>query len=148
MSIPIKFKRLKTYAEIPTYAHSNDACCDAILPMDYAPLEPGEIRIVPLGFSVEIPLGWEIQVRSRSGLASRGIIVANSPGTIDAGFRGEVGVILINMSGGIQPLLAGDRVCQLKVARADQISWEIIDELSFTERGEGGYGSTGGVSVE
>ena len=143
MSIIVKFKRIHTYARIPTYAHSGDACADVFLPMDYAPLEPGEIRIVPLGFACHVPVGWEIQVRSRSGLASRGIIVANGIGTIDSGYTGEVGVILMNMSGAIQPLLQGDRVCQLKISRADQIQFEVIDELDFTERGEGGYGSSG-----
>lgn len=82
--IQIGFRRLHTYAIEPKYAHSSDAGMDCFLPCDYAPLSPGEIRIIPLGFSVEIPTGYELQVRSRSGLASRGIIVGNSPGTIDA----------------------------------------------------------------
>jgi dUTP pyrophosphatase len=146
LSITIKFKRLHTYAELPKYATGGSACCDAILPTTYPALEPGEIRVVPLGFAVQLPDGWELQVRPRSGLASRGIVVANSPGCIDADYRGEVGVILMNMSGAIQPLLAGDRICQLKVAEAHKIQWEIVDEIDCTERGDGSYGSTGGVT--
>lgn len=82
--IEIKYKRLKTYAQLPKSATKDSACSDCYLPQTYDPLMPGEIRIIPLGFSVEIPVGYEIQIRARSGLASKGIIVANSIGTVDS----------------------------------------------------------------
>lgn len=140
----VKFRRTRTYAQLPKKATSGAACYDAYLPDNNPPLNPGEIRIVNLGFQVEVPCGYELQVRARSGLASRGIIVANGVGCVDSDYRGDVGVILCNMSGAIQPLNVGDKICQLKLAQAPDIEWEIVDELSDTDRGEGGYGSTDG----
>lgn len=142
----VKYKRLHTYAKLPTYATSGAACADVYLPTTYAPLEPSEVRIVPLGFSVEIPEGYELQVRSRSGLASRGILVANGIGTVDADYKNEIGVILLNLSGAIQPLNKGDRVCQLALNKIEQISWEVVDELDMSNDRGGGFGHTGGYS--
>jgi len=138
----INFKRLKTGAELPIKATKGAACYDAIIPEDFPPLEPNTIRIIPLGFSCEVPEGYELQVRSRSGLASKGILVANGVGCVDSDYRGELGVILYNASQFIIPLSKGDRICQLKLSAAPEIKWNIIDELSDTDRGEGGYGST------
>ena len=143
--VTINFKRLKTDAKLPAYAHDGDAGLDVYLPCTYAPLNPGEIRIVPLGFAVEIPNGYAIQVCSRSGLASRGIFVINAPGIVDSNFRNEVGVILINVSAAIQPLNLGDRVCQFVVAKVPKVEWNIVDELSTSDR-QGGFGSTKGYS--
>jgi dUTP pyrophosphatase len=140
--ITVKFKRLHTEAELPYKSTKGAACYDISLPIDYPPLNVGEIRIVPLGWSVEIPEGYEIQVRPRSGLASKGIMVVNSPGCIDSDYRGEIGVILMNISGMIQPLEKNMRICQLKLAYALDIDMQIVDEISDTERGEGGFGST------
>ena len=140
----VNFRRTKTYTQLPSKSTEGAACYDAYIPETYKPLEPGEIRIVNLGFQVEVPYGYELQVRSRSGLASRGIMVANGVGCIDSDYRGDVGVILINLSGAIQPLNVGDRICQLKLSQAPDIEWQIVDEVDLTERGEGGFGSTRG----
>ena len=140
----VKYKRLHTYAELPKYATSGSACMDVTIPTTYEPLSPGEIRIVPLGFAVEIEAGYELQIRARSGLASRGIVVANGVGCVDSDYKSEVGVILMNMSGAIQPLNKGDRVCQIKIAKAEQINFEIVDELDMSNDRGGGFGHTGG----
>ena len=115
------------------------ACLDA--PMTLA---PGEIGFVPTGFAVAIPEGYEIQVRPRSGLACKhGISVPNAPGTIDADYRGEVKVALINFSKVDFVIEPGMRVAQLVLAEVPQAVFEEVDELADTERGEGGFGSTG-----
>lgn len=142
----VKWKRLKTGAQLPKKSTSGAACFDAYLPETYEPIVPGQIRIVPLGFSVQIPEGFELQVRSRSGLASKGLIVANGVGCVDSDYMGEVGVILMNLSPAIMPLNMGDRICQLKLSAAPDISFEVVDEIDCTERGEGGFGHSGGHS--
>lgn len=144
MSINVGFKRLHNYGEIPTYKHSGDAGMDAYLPTTYQPLSPGEVRVVPLGFAAEIPEGFELQVRGRSGLASRGILCHF--GTVDSSYRGEIGAILINISGAIQPLNKGDRICQLVLSQVPTCNWVVVDEIDCTERGEGGFGSSEGMS--
>jgi dUTP pyrophosphatase len=104
----------------------------------------GERAAVPTGLTVAIPEGYEIQVRPRSGLAkSHGIQLVNAPGTIDADFRGEIQVLLINM--GTEPFIVerGDRIAQLVLSEVPQITWEEVDELPSSERGAGGFGSTG-----
>ena len=107
-------------------------------------LKPMERALVKTGLFMEIPVGYECQVRPRSGLAlKKGISVLNSPGTIDADYRGEVGVILINLSNETFVVEDGERVAQLVFARFDQAEWEVSEELSETERGAGGFGSTG-----
>lgn len=139
----VKFRPTKTHTKLPTKSTKGAACYDAYVPENYQPLMPGEVRIVNLGFQVEVPEGYELQVRCRSGLASRGIMVANGVGCIDSDYRGDVGVILFNASGAIQPLNMGDRICQLKLSQAPEIEWEMVDVVAETDRGEGGYGSTG-----
>ena len=100
--------------------------------------------LVKTGLFLEIPVGFECQVRPRSGLAlKKGISVLNSPGTIDADYRGEVGVILINMSNETFVVENGERIAQLVFAKVEQAQWEEVSELSSTERGAGGFGSTG-----
>jgi dUTP pyrophosphatase len=107
-------------------------------------LQPLERVLVKTGLFLELPAGYEAQVRPRSGLAlKKGITVLNSPGTIDADYRGEVGVILVNLSNEEVTLEDGERVAQLVFAKVEQASWEIVEELSETERGAGGFGSTG-----
>ncbi len=107
-------------------------------------LKPLERVLVKTGLFLEIPTGYEAQVRPRSGLAlKKGITVLNSPGTIDADYRGEVGVILVNLSNEIVTLEDGERVAQLVFAKVEQATWDVVDQLSDTERGEGGFGSTG-----
>jgi dUTP pyrophosphatase len=141
--VTVKFRRIHTDAKPPEYIHSGDAGMDIYLHISHPPLVPGEIRIIPVGFAVEIPKGYELQVRSRSGCASRGLIVINSPGTIDSSYVNEVGVILWNVSGAIQPLEKGARVAQLVLNKVPEVSWQIVDEIPDTGRGEG-FGSSGG----
>lgn len=107
-------------------------------------LAPLERAMVPTGLYVEIPEGYEIQVRPRSGLAAKyGISVANAPGTIDPDYRGEIKVILVNLSNDVFELKPGERIAQLVVAQFTRIEWECVEQLSDTERGAGGFGSTG-----
>lgn len=103
-----------------------------------------EKAVVPTGLFMEIPVGFEAQVRPRSGLAFKhGITVLNSPGTIDADYRGEIKVILVNMSKEAFVIEDGERIAQMVIAAHEQAEWEEVDELGSTERGEGGFGSTG-----
>jgi dUTP pyrophosphatase len=107
-------------------------------------LSPGERKLIKTGLFLEIPEGYEAQVRPRSGLALKnGITVLNSPGTIDADYRGEIGVILINHSCEIFEINSGDRIAQLVFAKVEQAVWYETESLNETERGEGGFGSTG-----
>jgi len=107
-------------------------------------LGPLERTLVPTGLYVEIPEGYEIQVRPRSGLAARhGISLVNAPGTIDPDYRGEIKVIVVNLSNEPFELKPGERIAQLVVAQFTRIEWETVDSLTSTDRGEGGFGSTG-----
>ncbi|MDG1422201.1 MAG: dUTP diphosphatase [Flavobacteriaceae bacterium] len=107
-------------------------------------LNPLERAIIKTGLFMSLPMGLEAQVRPRSGLAAKkGITVLNSPGTIDADYRGEVGVILINLSQDCFTVNNGDRIAQLVIARHEQIKWKEVTVLDETDRGEGGFGSTG-----
>ena len=107
-------------------------------------LKPLARALVPTGLFVELPAGYEMQVRPRSGLAAKfGLTVLNAPGTIDADYRGEVKVILANLSGEEFTINDGERIAQLVVARHEQVEWESVEELSDSERGAGGFGSTG-----
>ena len=107
-------------------------------------LEPLGRALVPTGLYLEIPAGYEVQVRPRSGLAAKkGVTVLNAPGTIDADYRGEVCVILVNLSSEPFVVERGERVAQLVLSRHETIEWEAAESLSQTERGEGGFGSTG-----
>ena len=107
-------------------------------------LKPLARALVPTGLFVELPAGYEMQVRPRSGLAAKfGLTVLNAPGTIDADYRGEVKVILANLSGEEFTINDGERIAQLVVARHEQVEWEQAEELSDTSRGAGGFGSTG-----
>jgi dUTP pyrophosphatase len=107
-------------------------------------LQPLERAIVKTGLFIELPIGYEAQVRPRSGLAAKnGITVLNSPGTIDADYRGEIGVILINLSNDTFVIENGERIAQLIIAKHERAQWTEVQELSETSRGEGGFGSTG-----
>lgn len=139
----VKFKRLREDAQIPKKSTEDAACFDVYLPETYKPLDYAEVRIVPLGFSVAVPSGFELQVRARSGLASKGLMVANGVGCVDADYRGEVGVILFNASDNPMPLNKGDRICQLKLSYVPPCEFMEVKDLDETVRGEGGFGSTG-----
>ncbi|MFD2551566.1 dUTP diphosphatase [Bizionia sediminis] len=107
-------------------------------------LKPLERSIVGTGLFMELPVGYEAQVRPRSGLAAKhGITVLNAPGTIDADYRGEIGVILVNLSNEPFTIQNGERIAQLVIAKHERAVWELVEALSETDRGEGGFGSTG-----
>ena len=107
-------------------------------------LKPLERKIIKTGISIQLPIGFEAQVRPRSGLAfKKGITVLNSPGTIDADYRGEVGVILVNLSSEDFVIEDGERIAQMVVAKHESIEWELVESLNESERGLGGFGSTG-----
>ena len=107
-------------------------------------LNPLERAIVKTGLFIELPIGYEAQVRPRSGLAAKkGITVLNSPGTVDADYRGEIGVILVNLSNEPFVIENGERIAQLVIAKHERAEWQEVTELSETVRGEGGFGSTG-----
>ena len=131
--------------ELPKYATSLSAGMDlrANIPSSII-LKPLERAIIPTGLSIALPEGYEAQVRSRSGLAAKhGITVLNSPGTIDADYRGDIGVILVNLSNQPFTILPQDRVAQLVVAQYSQVKWEPAYSLPESERGAAGFGSTG-----
>ncbi len=107
-------------------------------------LQPLERMLVPTGIFIELPIGYEAQIRPRSGLATKkGITVINSPGTVDADFRGELRISLVNLSNEPFELLPGERIAQMVVARHETVEWEDVEVLSDTDRGAGGWGSTG-----
>jgi len=107
-------------------------------------LSPGERKLIKTGLHIELPEGYEAQVRPRSGLAfKKGITVLNSPGTIDADYRGDVGVILINHSNEEFAVNSGDRIAQLVISKFEKVDWETSDEINSTSRGDSGFGSTG-----
>ena len=146
-SIPVMVKRLPHFAglELPAYATAGAAGMDVLSAEDVT-LAPGERWPVATGLAVAIPHGYEIQVRPRSGLALKhGIGVPNSPGTIDSDYRGELKVILINHGQAPFEVRRGDRIAQLVLAPVVRASWLKVDDLDQTQRGEGGFGSTGGV---
>ena len=133
--------------ELPSYASAGAAGMDlrAALPAD-APvtLPPGGRALVPTGLKIAVPPGYEAQVRPRSGLALKhGITCLNSPGTVDSDYRGEVGVILANLGHEFFVVRRGERIAQLVIAAHAQAEWEVVDAHASTERGEGGFGSTG-----
>lgn len=131
---------------LPRYATTGAAGMDVVAAEDVA-IEPGGRHAVASGFALAIPPGYEIQVRPRSGLALKhGITVPNTPGTIDSDYRGELKVILINHGADNFVIWRGDRVAQLVLAPVTHAAWTEVDELDATDRGEGGFGSTGGHS--
>jgi dUTP pyrophosphatase len=135
----------KSTNELPAYATAGAAGLDIRANLtESIVLKPFERRLIPTGLFLEIPDGYEVQVRPRSGLAFKhGITVLNSPGTIDADYRGEVGVLLINLSQEDFEITHGERVAQIVVAPYVQANWIASETLSETDRGEGGFGSTG-----
>ena len=135
----------KSNNPLPRYesaqAAGMDIRCDIAEPLT---LQPMERRLVPTGLFIELPAGYEAQIRPRSGLAlKRGLTVLNTPGTIDADYRGEIGVILINLSTEPQTIEPGERICQMVIARHETPEVVEVTELSETERGEGGFGHSG-----
>ena len=131
---------------LPTYGTKQAAGMDvyAWCPQGDVTLAPGERALIGTGLYMELPAGYECQVRPRSGLALRhGISIVNSPGTIDADYRGEIGVILINLGDEPFTVSTGDRICQIIINEYVQVDWHAVDELDNSERGDGGFGHTG-----
>lgn len=135
----------KGHQPLPAYATEQSAGMDLRANIGEAVvLHPMERRLIPTGLHIALPPGYEAQVRPRSGLALKhGITVLNSPGTIDADYRGEIGVLLVNMSSEDFVVNDGERIAQMVIARHEQAEFVLVDELDATERGEGGYGHTG-----
>lgn len=139
----IKIKRLHEDAITPKYAKPGDAGMDFFAYESYT-LNPDERKLIPTGWAFEIPEGHEMQIRPKSGLALKyGISIVNSPGTIDSGYRGEVGIILINHGEENFNISKGDKIAQGVINQLPLVSLEEVSELSNSERGEGGFGSTG-----
>ena len=143
--IKIQIKRLSVSVLIPKYETLGSSGMDiAAFIENNIIIYPGEKALVPTGFSISVPIGYEVQIRPRSGLAAKkSITVLNTPGTIDADYRGEVKVILINLGKEKFIVENGDRIAQMVVCPVIQADFEEVKELSNTERGSGGFGSTG-----
>lgn len=149
MTLTVKFKPLPHFGDLALPAYETDLAAGADLraavPEDTPmTLKPGERALVPTGFAMALPAGYEAQIRPRSGLAYKhGITCLNTPGTIDADYRGEVKVLLINHGQDAFTIKRGERIAQMVIAPITQPAFTRVDELSETKRGEGGFGSTG-----
>lgn len=137
----------KSNHDLPNYATLASAGMDLRANLSESRiLKPLERSIVGTGLFIELPIGYEAQIRPRSGLAAKnGITVLNAPGTIDADYRGEIGVILVNLSNEEFEIVNGERIAQLVIAKHERADWNTVDSLSETKRGEGGFGSTGAL---
>lgn len=147
--IPITVHRIDPGLPLPEYAHDGDAGADLRTTVD-AVLEPGERTTLPTGLAIALPRGYAAFVHPRSGLAARhGVTIVNAPGTVDAGYRGEIRVTLLNTDAHVPVKLErGDRIAQLVVQRAERAEFVEADALPDTERGAGGFGSTGGHTAQ
>ena len=139
--------KIKTHSKHPLPAYSTPLAAGMDLQADIAEpvtLFPGERKLIPTGLHIELPKGFEAQVRPRSGLALKnGITLLNTPGTIDADYRGEIGVILINLSNTPFVINDGDRIAQMIIAKHETVEWVLEESLEKTDRGSGGFGHTG-----
>ena len=135
----------KSKHELPKYETTESAGVDLRANLDEEiVLKPLERKLIPTGLYMELPIGSEAQIRSRSGLAYKfGITVLNSPGTIDSDYRGELKVLLVNLSNEDFTIADGERVAQMVIARHEQVNFELVETLGDTDRGAGGFGSTG-----
>lgn len=140
----IRIKKLNESAILPSYQSTDAAGADLYACLETPVIIPhGQVVMIPTGLSIEIPTGYEMQIRARSGLASKGLIIPNAPGTIDADYRGEIKILLLNLSGLEMEITPKMRIAQAIISPIFQVTFEITDELSNTERGTGGFGSTG-----
>lgn len=143
--VDVLVRRIDPELPLPSYAHAGDAGADLVTAVD-ATVQPGERAVLPTGVAIALPEGYAAFVHPRSGLAARcGVGLVNAPGTIDAGYRGEIQVIVVNLDPK-EPVVfhRGDRVAQLVVQQVSQAQFVEVDELPETSRGTGGFGSTGG----
>jgi dUTP pyrophosphatase len=132
---------------LPAYATSGSAGMDITAALNESfTLEPGAITMIPTGIAIALPQGFECQVRSRSGLAAKhGVFALNAPGTIDSDYRGEIKVILANAGKVPYEIQPGERIAQLVIAHYETVQWKLVESLDETERGSGGFGSTGNL---
>ena len=143
MMSSFKIKKLNENAIIPRRAYHSDSGIDLFTYEDFI-IGVGQRKLIKVGLAIEIPVGYEVQIRSRSGNAYKhGVVVLNSPGTIDQQYRGELGVILINHGHTEVEFKAGTAIAQMVVNKVELVDFELCDELDDTERGSGGFGSTG-----
>ena len=141
--VPVKIEKVDPKAIIPTYAHEDDACCDVYIIEDYT-LRRNQRLLLRTGIAIEIPSGYEVQVRPRSGLAwKQGMTLVNAPGTIDAQYRNEVKILAINLGHRPIHLKKGDRVAQMCIKPVYTMKFTEVNKLSDSDRGQGGFGSTG-----
>ena len=141
--VKIKIKKISSEAIIPHYVHEGDAGMD-VYSIEDLTLNTGDIKLVKTGLSFEVPKGYELQVRPKSGLAlNKGITLTNSPGTLDSGYRGELGVIMQNCGKVPHEIKKGEKIAQLVLARYEEAQIIEVTDLSETSRGKGGFGSTG-----
>lgn len=146
--VVVKIKRLVTEAKLPRYEHFGDSGADLIAVTNYT-LYPMQWFAVPTGLSAEVPVGFELQVRPKSGLALKhGVTVLNTPGTVDAGYRGEIKVLLLNLGPDPFHISKGQKIAQLVVAPVVWGKFEEVDSLAESQRSSGGFGSTGIAYVE
>jgi dUTP pyrophosphatase len=145
VTVPVRRLAHGEGLELPSYATADSAGADLLAAVDAeVVIAPGERRLIPTGLAIALPGGWEAQVRPRSGLALKhGVTVLNAPGTIDADYRGEVCVILINHGDKPFTVARGERIAQLVVAPCARLAWSPMESLEASGRGEGGFGSTG-----
>ena len=143
--ITVRFKKLSPAAVIPTVAHGGyaDNSGADLVAIESVNLIPGSVYAVSTGIAIELPMEFEAQIRPRSGMGKRGILIPNAPGTIDPSYRGEIKVLLLNAGTAPYRVEVGDRIAQIVVARYEPVEWLEADELSTTRRGVGGFGSTG-----
>lgn len=143
--VDVLLQRLTEDAEVPTYARPGDAGADLVTTVDVV-LAPGQRALVPTGIAIALPPGYAAFVHPRSGLAARcGLSIVNAPGTVDAGYRGEISVLLVNLDPRTPVRLSkGDRIAQLVVQAVERAEFRVVEDLPPSERGAGGYGSTGG----
>jgi dUTP pyrophosphatase len=147
MTVPVKIRRLAhgVGLDLPAYTTAGAAGMDLLAAVECpVSIAPGQRALIPTGFSIALPPGYEMQVRPRSGLALKhGIVVPNSPGTIDEDYRGEVGVIVLNAGDEVFTVTRGMRIAQAVLAPVVRAAWHEVEDLDETERGAGGFGSTG-----
>jgi dUTP pyrophosphatase len=142
-NIVIKVKILNSSATIPTFAHMGDACADLYADVDVR-LDPSTTQLISTGIALQIPKGYEGLIRPRSGLSlKQSVIIVNSPGTIDSGYRGELKIIMHNLGTKPFEVCKGDRIAQLAIRKIPNIKFDEVEELEDTPRGAGGFGSTG-----
>lgn len=141
----ILIKKLSNSVDLPRYHTAGSAGMDLVADIkEPIVIKPHQRMLVPTGIAISLPVGYEAQIRPRSGLALKnGIMLANGVGTIDSDYRGEIGVILLNTSTALFRVEPGMRIAQMIVSRYESVEWQEVDDLDETERGSGGYGSTG-----